>query len=113
MPTNDTCGPLFSGSSPSASLQRSLESRLRERMDVNGSPEYVLTWKEWDMPAGVPICALQAKLSLIRDSDFSGLPTPTVSAIHESKDPAADGRVRYLPSGRVRKSSKRGKEGSM
>src|SRR5580693_3066727 len=35
MPTNDTCGPLFTASSPSAALQRSLENRLRARMDVN------------------------------------------------------------------------------
>jgi hypothetical protein len=58
MPINDTCGPLFTRSSPSADLQRSLESRLRARMDVNGSPEYALTWKDWDMPSGVPdLCA--------------------------------------------------------
>ncbi len=42
MPIEDTCGPLFSGSSPSADLQRSLESRLRATLDVNGSPEYAL-----------------------------------------------------------------------
>lgn len=45
MPTNATSGPLFMISSPSARLQSSLESRLRARMDVNGSPEYALTWK--------------------------------------------------------------------
>src|SRR5512139_1833153 len=43
MPTKDTCGPLFIGSSPSAILQSSLANRLRQRMDVNGSPEYALT----------------------------------------------------------------------
>ena len=37
MPINDTSGPLFNASSPSAALQLSLESRLRARMDVNGS----------------------------------------------------------------------------
>lgn len=59
-PTSGTCGPLFTASSPSAVLQRSLESKLRARMDVNGSPEFALTWKTWDMPAGEPICALRA-----------------------------------------------------
>ena len=60
MPIEDICGPLFSGSSPSAGLQRSLESRLRAILDVNGSPEYALIWSTWDMPAGLPICRLRA-----------------------------------------------------
>ena len=59
-PMSGTCGPLFTASSPSAVLQRSLESKLRARMDANGSPEFALTWKTWDMPAGQPICALRA-----------------------------------------------------
>ena len=76
MPTNDTCGPLFTSSSPSAGLQQSLESRLRERLGVNGSPEYELTWKEQDMPAGVPICALRASGRRTSGNDSSGWPTP-------------------------------------
>src|SRR5262245_34523508 len=44
--------------SPSAVLQRSLESRLAARMGVSGSPEYGVTWKRWAMRSGVPICAL-------------------------------------------------------
>ena len=76
MPTNDTCGPLFTRSSPSAALQSSLASRLRARMDVNGSPEYVLTWKEQDMPAGVPICQLRASARRTSGNVSSGWPTP-------------------------------------
>src|SRR5690606_37029127 len=38
----------------------SLASRLCQKLDVNGSPEYELTWKQWDMPSGPPICALRA-----------------------------------------------------
>lgn len=76
MPTNDTCGPLFTRSSPSAALQSSLASRLRARMDVNGSPEYVLTWKEQDMPAGVPICQLRASARRTSGNVSSGCPTP-------------------------------------
>ena len=60
MPIDDTCGPLFTVSSPSASLQSSLENRLRQRMDGNGSALFVLIWSQWDMPAGVPICRLRA-----------------------------------------------------
>lgn len=78
MPTNDTCGPLFNASSPSADLQRCLESRLRARMDVNGSPEYELTWKEWDMPSGLPICALRASGRRTSGKGFTGWPTPNL-----------------------------------
>jgi hypothetical protein len=78
MPTNDTSGPLFTASSPSATLQRSLESRLRARMDVNGSPEYALTWSSWDMPSGPPICALRALGRRKAVSGYIGWPTPRV-----------------------------------
>lgn len=72
MPTNDTSGPLFSASSPSAVLQSSLESRLRALLDVNGSPEFVLTWKAQDMPAGPPICRLRASARRTSGSGCSG-----------------------------------------
>jgi len=45
-------------------------------LDVNGSPEYALTWKEWDMPSGPPICALRASARRTSDSGFTGWPTP-------------------------------------
>ena len=76
MPIDATCGPLFNTSSPSAPLQRSLESRLHQRMDVNGSVEYVLTWSTWDMPTGVSICRLRASARRTSGSDFGGWPTP-------------------------------------
>ncbi len=76
MPIEDTCGPLFSGSSPSASLQRSLESRLRATLDVNGSPEYALIWSTWDMPAGPPICRLRASAHRTSGNGSGGWPTP-------------------------------------
>lgn len=69
-------GLLFAALSPSASLQQSLESRLRAALDVNGSPEYVLTWKEWDMPSGPPICALRARARRTSDKGCSGWPSP-------------------------------------
>lgn len=78
MPTNAISGPLFSGSSPSESLQSSLESRLRARMDVNGSPEYALIWKHWDMPSGPRICALRSCDPRNSGKGFIGWPTVTV-----------------------------------
>ena len=76
--TSATSGPLFTASSPSADLQRSLENRLRLLLDVNGSPEFVLTWKPLDMPAGLPICRLQASPRRTggKDSGGSARPTP-------------------------------------
>jgi hypothetical protein len=45
-------------------------------MDVNGSLEFALTWKQHDMPAGVPICQLQALGRRTVGSASSGWPTP-------------------------------------
>ena len=67
------CGGNLSGS---AALQRSLESRLRARMDVNGSPEFALIWSHWDMPSGPPICRLRASARRISASGFTGWRTP-------------------------------------
>lgn len=80
MPTNDTSGPLFTASSPSAGLQSSLESRLRERLGVNGSPECVLIWKTMDMPAGPPISVLRASARRIFGKGSIGAPWPTPEA---------------------------------
>lgn len=74
--TPDTCGPSSDASLRTSNLQKSLESRLRARMDVDGSPEYVLTWKQWDMESGPPICALRASARPISDNAFGGWPTP-------------------------------------
>ena len=74
--TTDTSGPICGGSSRSADLQRFLASRLQELLDVNGSPEYVLTWKHWDMPSGPPICALRASARRTRGKGCFGWPTP-------------------------------------
>ena len=75
-PTAATSGPLFSASSPSAALQWSLESRLRRALDVNGSPEYDLTWSSWDMPSGPQICRLRASLRPTSVNVSGGWPTP-------------------------------------
>jgi hypothetical protein len=75
-PTNGISGLTFSVSSASASLQSSLENRLRQRMDVNGSLEYELTWKDWDMESGPPICALRAQARRTSDSGYGGWPSP-------------------------------------
>ena len=77
MPISAISGPLFSASSPSADLQRSLASRLHRLLGASGSLEYGLTWSTWDMPAGLPICRLRASARRTSDSAFGGWQTPT------------------------------------
>ena len=74
--TQDTSGPSFDASLPSAILQRSLENKLHQRLHANGSLGYVLIWKSWDMQSGPPICALRASARRTSDSDYFGWPTP-------------------------------------
>ena len=58
--TRVTFGRSFVVSSASAALQSSLASKLRLRLGASGSPEYVLTWRHWDIAQQAPICALRA-----------------------------------------------------
>jgi len=84
--TRDTCGQLFGGSSPSDVLQQSLENRLRARLAGRGSVEYVLTWKRWDMPSGLPICALRASAHRTSANASSGWPTADAQAFNTGAD---------------------------
>ena len=74
-PTIVTSGPSSETLSRSASLQSSLESRLRVLLGDAGSPEYVLTWKRWAMPSGPAIFALRASAPRTSDNGFTGWPT--------------------------------------
>ena len=73
--TPATSGPSGSGSSASADLQSSLESRLRARLEGRGSTLFRLTWREWVTPSGRPICALRGSARRTSDSGFSSWPT--------------------------------------
>lgn len=75
-PTPATCGPSGSILSASASLQRSLASRLQAMLPLAGSMLYRLTWKAKATPLQRPICALRASAHPTSDSGFSGWPTP-------------------------------------
>lgn len=79
--TIGTSGQSFESLSRSASLQLSLESRLRPQLAGLGSDLYALTWKHWDIPLGPPICALRASGLRISANAYSGeplsWPTPT------------------------------------
>jgi len=73
---NDISGLSSIVLSARADLQQSLENRLRARMDVNGSLEYELTWRHWDMASGPPICALRAQARRTSGNGFGGWPSP-------------------------------------
>lgn len=71
---HDICGPSLTGSSASAGLQRSLESRLRAQNF--GSIWFAMIWKDKVTPAGRQYCQL-APLGLRTGGIASGLlPTP-------------------------------------
>jgi len=74
--TPATCGLPGLSSSPSAALQSALASRLRQRLGEDGSPEYLLTWKEWAMPSREPICALRASARRTSDKGYGGWRSP-------------------------------------
>ena len=56
--TSAISGPSGATSSATFVLQTYLENRLRAATDLNGSPEFALTWKHQDMPSGRPILRL-------------------------------------------------------
>ena len=56
----------------SACLQKGLEASLRRLLPVSNVPEYSLRWKHWDMPSGLPICALRASGRRTSDSGCFG-----------------------------------------
>lgn len=65
--------------SRSADLQSRLEESLKRRLDTSSSPEYALTWKEWAMESGPPICALRASARRTSGKGCTGWPTPIVN----------------------------------
>lgn len=75
-----TSGRPFTISSKSAGLQKSLESRLRARMQILGSTLYKTTWKEWVTPSGRSRFRLRASALRTSENGSTGLgalPTPT------------------------------------
>src|SRR5690606_9528894 len=76
MTTRGPYGGRGDGSLTSVDLQLSLASRLRALMDVDGSPEYELTWSQWDMPWGQPIFRLRASARRTSGNGCGGWPTP-------------------------------------
>lgn len=89
-----TCGPTGTASLRSADLQRYLESRLRAAMDLNGSPEFALTWKAQAMPWGPPISRLAASARRTSGNDCGLSPWATPKASDGEKASALSIRRR-------------------
>lgn len=74
--TSGISGPTSSGSSASAALQSSLESRLRAKTQTLGSTLYKLTWKPWVTPSGRSRFRLRASVLRTSETGAIGWPTP-------------------------------------
>ncbi|XQM34725.1 Methyltransferase [Cupriavidus sp. H19C3] len=74
--TSGTFGRTGTGSSASAALQSSLESKLRARLQTTGSTLYKLTWKVWTTPMGVSRSRLRASALRTSETAITGWPTP-------------------------------------
>lgn len=101
--TQDTFGQASPGSSSSADLQSSLESKLRARLSSLGSTLYTLTWKPWNTPSGVSRSRLRASVRRISETELTGWPTPTTRDWKDGGNPAVNvdlngllGRVCWL-----------------
>lgn len=77
--TSGTYGRPGTGSSKSAALQKSLESRLKAVTALAGSTLYKLTWKDWSTPAGRSLPLLRATAPRTDAGGFTSWPTPTVN----------------------------------
>lgn len=80
-------GPRANGSSSSAALQSSLESRLRARTQSLGSTLYKLTWKPWRTPLGPSRSRLRASVRRTSETASIGWPTP------QAHDPSMRGNT--------------------
>jgi len=74
--TDAICGLRGFLSSPSATLQSSLESRLMRQLDGAGSTLFSLIWKAKATPAGRPYCQLAASARRTTGPELGSWPTP-------------------------------------
>lgn len=90
---NGTSGPTGINSLKSASLQQSLENRLRQKLLSGGGTLYKTTWKVRTTPAGRSICALRASGNRTSGKDLSGWPTATANPNDQPMSPKGVSRL--------------------
>ncbi|AIC88268.1 putative phage methyltransferase protein [Burkholderia thailandensis USAMRU Malaysia  len=93
--TSGISGLRGTGSSVSAVLQSSLESRLRGRLSTLGSTLFKLTWKRWTTPMGVSRFRLRASAPRTSETARTGWPTPR-SADGEKNVRTLEGSLREI-----------------
>ena len=94
--TKGTYGGHSGGSLSNADLSPCLANKLRCRLDVNGSPEFVLTWTYWAMTSGPPIYQLRALARRRSASVFFGWAAPIAQDAKRSGGRAKLGRKANL-----------------
>lgn len=77
--TSGTFGRISTGSSKSAALQSSLESRLRAATQTLGSTLYKMTWKAWNTGSQRSRSRLRASVPRTSATGSTGWPTPTAA----------------------------------
>jgi len=82
--TSATYGRIGLGSSESAGLQRSLESRLRERLPLDGWMKSLMVWKRKRTPALRQYCQLALSALRTNETDCGLWHTPRAMMIEEN-----------------------------
>lgn len=115
-PMIDTCSQSSIGLCASSDLQSSLENRLRQRMDLNGSPEYTLQWRQKAISSGLVVCQLLASARHTKGSESSGVqsyPAPVSSDAEQGGVIGKNDQFRVTANGSIRKVNQNGKDGSL
>jgi hypothetical protein len=97
--TLDTSGLSSLISSESADLQQSLESRLRQQLNLDGSMIYKLTWRQKVTPQRRSYCHLAASAPRTKENACFSWPTPSV---RDYKDTGNLDKSRFRKSGKER-----------
>ena len=72
-------------SSASAALQSSLVSRLKQRLDTDGSTLFAMTWSEKTTPSGRSFCLLRASAHRTSGNACGSWPTPKAIEVARSE----------------------------
>lgn len=78
--TSGIFGPSGTTSSTSATLQSSLESRLRAKTQNLGSTLFKMTWKQWATPSGRSRFRLRASVLRTSETACTSWPSPMANA---------------------------------
>jgi len=99
--TPATCGQRGSPSSRSVNLQLSLENKLKQLLNTDGSMECRMTWNQRVTPLGRQYCQLVASGRPISESDYGLWLSPTATVVtRRSAESMERRRLQRLATGR-------------